>query len=312
MAFELGSQGKRDREVAQALNTAGYRTGGNRGNRPFAKDSVRDILNNRFYLGELQNGSGGWLKGKHHPFINQEVFDKTQGERAKRRHIGSNRIRARARTYSLSGIIWCKYCRSKVHIHQNSTGKPRIYCGSKARGFDCESKSTFLEVYEAQIEWYLENFIIPEDYKEKIIEAHRKLQASYDDTISRRSTLERRLQKVKELYKWGHVSKDGYFADYNEIQKELKTLTIPDDKGKTLEKLAHFLANVADAWKEGTQEQRNKMANLLFEEIWIEDNKVAAIKPTDELRPFFQLSYEEHLQKSNKRPRGDSNPRSPP
>ena len=218
-------------------------------------------------------------------------------ERAKRRHIGSNRIRARARTYSLSGLIWCKYCRSKVHIHQNSIGKPRVYCGSKARGFDCESKSTFLEVYEAQIQWYLENFIIPEDYKEKIIEAHRKLLAAYDDTINRQNTLERRLQKIKELYQWGHMSKDEYLADYSEIQKELKILTMPDDKGKTLEKLAHFLANVAEVWKEETQEQRNKMANVLLEEIWIEDNKVVAIKPRDELRPFFQLSYEEHLKK---------------
>jgi site-specific DNA recombinase len=312
LAFELAAQGKSDREVAIALNTAGYRTAGNRGNRPFAKDSVRDMLKNRFYLGELPDGNGGWLKGKHRSFISQELFDRAQAERTKRRHTASNRIRARARTYSLSGLIWCKYCRSKVHIHQNSTGKPRAYCSSKARGFDCESKSTFLEVYEAQIQWYLGNFIVPEDYKGKIIEAQRKLQASYDDTVSRRNTLERRLQKIKELYKWGHMSKGEYLADYNEIQKELETLVTPDDRGKTLQKLAHFLANVADAWKEGTQEQRNKMANVLFEQIWIEDNKVAEVKPRDELRPFFQLSYEEHLQKSNKRPRGDSNPRSPP
>ena len=89
--------------------------------------------------------------------------------------------------------MWCKYCRSKVYIHQNSSGKPRVYCGSKARGFDCESKSTFLEVYEAQIQWYLKSFIIPEDYREKIIEAHRKLQTAYDDTIKRRNTLDHRL-----------------------------------------------------------------------------------------------------------------------
>jgi hypothetical protein len=50
------------------------------------------------------------------------------------------------------------------------------------------------------------------------------------------------------------------------------------------------------------------MANVLFEQIWIEDNKVAEVKPRDELRSFFQLSYEEHLQKSNKRPRRDLNP----
>ena len=80
MAFKLASRGKTDREVAQALNTAGYRTAGNRGSRPFAKDSVRDMLKNRFYLGELQNGNGRWLKGKHRPFISQEVFDIAQGE----------------------------------------------------------------------------------------------------------------------------------------------------------------------------------------------------------------------------------------
>ena len=124
--------------------------------------------------------------------------------------------------------------------------------------------------------------------------------------------LGRRLEKVKDMYKWGHMSKDEYLADYGEIQKELKMLTVPDDKGKTLEKLAHFLANVANAWEEGTQEQKNRMANVLFEQIWMVDNKVTEVKPRDELRPFFQLSYEEHLQKSNKRPRGDSNPRSPP
>ncbi len=294
MAFELASQGEMDREAAQALNTAGYRTAGNRGNRPFAKDSVRGMLKNRFYVGELQDGNGGWLKGKQGPFIKQEVFDLAQEERAKRRHNVSSKIRIKARTYSLSGLVWCKYCNSKVHIHQNSSGKPRVYCGSKAKGFDCKSKSTFLEVYEAQIQWYLENFIIPEDYREKILEAHRKLEASYDDTINRRSTLERRLQKIKELYKWGHMSKDDYLADYSEIQKELKMLTIPDDKGKTLKKLACFLANVANAWKEGTQEQRNKMANVLFEQIWLEDNNVVSIKPRAELEPFFKINFESH------------------
>jgi len=87
MAFEVASQGKTDRAVAQALNTAGYRTAGNRGNRPFAKDSVRDMLKNRFYLGELQDGNGGWLKGKHRPFISQELFDRAQGEREQREDI---------------------------------------------------------------------------------------------------------------------------------------------------------------------------------------------------------------------------------
>ena len=97
-------------------------------------------------------------------------------------------------------------------------------------------------------------------------------------------------------------------SSISDIQNELKTITPPTNKAKTLERLAHFLSNVADAWKEGSPEQRNQMTNILFERIWIEDNKVTAVEPRSELRPFFQISYEEHIKKSMKRPRGDSNP----
>jgi hypothetical protein len=54
----------------------------------------------------------------------------------------------------------------------------------------------------------------------------------------------------------------------------------------------------------GTQEQLNRMANVLFEQIWIEDSRVIEVKPRDELKTFFQLSFEEHLEKSIWRPRG--------
>lgn len=47
------------------------------------------------------------------------------------------------------------------------------------------------------------------------------------------------------------------------------------------------------------------VCNVLFEQIWIEDSRVIEAKPRDELKPFFQLSFEEHLEKSIWRPRGD-------
>ena len=62
-AFELAGQGRSDREVAQVLNARGYRTVGNRGNRPFGNSSVRHMLTNRFYLGYLPDGERGWIEG---------------------------------------------------------------------------------------------------------------------------------------------------------------------------------------------------------------------------------------------------------
>ncbi len=67
LAFTLAAGGKTDREIARALNDAGYRTTGNRGANPFTKDTVRPMLQNRFYLGELPDGEGGWLPASTRP-----------------------------------------------------------------------------------------------------------------------------------------------------------------------------------------------------------------------------------------------------
>ena len=59
--------------------------------------------------------------------------------------------------------------------------------------------------------------------------------------------------------------------------------------------MVHFLVNVADAWQEDNQGQRNKLARVLFEEIRLDSGgKVVAVKPRPELEPFFKLSYECH------------------
>jgi hypothetical protein len=59
-AFELYSIANvSDREIAHCLNEEGYRTTGNWGIRPFENDTVRPMLQNRFYLGETQY-KGKW------------------------------------------------------------------------------------------------------------------------------------------------------------------------------------------------------------------------------------------------------------
>jgi hypothetical protein len=62
-----------------------------------------------------------------------------------------------------------------------------------------------------------------------------------------------------------------------------------------LKRLAEFLANVAEVWREANQEQKNKLARVLFEEIKLDNGgKIVVVKPRPELEPFFKLSYECH------------------
>ena len=52
-------------------------------------------------------------------------------------------------------------------------------------------------------------------------------------------------------------------------------------------------SDLRPTWTAATQEQRNKLARALFDQVWVEDDVVVAVKPGPELEPFFQLNYEE-------------------
>ena len=56
--------------------------------------------------------------------------------------------------------------------------------------------------------------------------------------------------------------------------------------------MSGFLGNVSAAWEEATPEQRNRLAGALFDLIWVRNERVVAVRPRPELRPFFQISEE--------------------
>jgi len=90
------------------------------------------------------------LKGKHEPFISEELFSAVQEIRA-RRSKPRRIINARARTYSLSTLIRCDQCGSKMRIQMSPKGRARIYCAGRAEGLGCKNKGTFLDIYEARL-----------------------------------------------------------------------------------------------------------------------------------------------------------------
>ncbi|MFC1994468.1 recombinase family protein [Chloroflexota bacterium] len=308
MAFNLVAQGKSIRGVAIALNEVGYKTTGTHGPRPFSVDTVKYMLKNRFYIGDIPDGNRGWIKAKHKPFIELQLFEEVQTLRA-RRAAKPRTIRLDASVYSLSGVALCAECGSTLRSFKGK-GRVRLACNGRLRGGSCPQPSSFLEIYEKQLAAYLGAFHIPPDYQKKIMEAHSNLQSAYDSD-KRKAALETRLRRVKELYEWGHKTKEEYLADCSEIRHELQKILPEKLNVDVLVKLADFLRDIRSAWKQASQEARNRLATTLFEAVWIKDRKVVAVTPRSEFKPFFDLQY---AGKSNyvlqMRPRRDSNPRS--
>jgi hypothetical protein len=121
------------------------------------------------------------------------------------------------------------------------------------------------------------------------------------------------LQRLKDLYQWGHKSRQECLNECAVIRSELASLGPMANYAESLERLAAFLNNVGLAWAEADQRQWNALARSLFEAVWIQDQKVLAVAPRPEFRPFFDLQYKGVPRDVlHWRPRGDSNPRSPP
>ena len=158
-------------------------------------------------------------------------------------------------------------------------GEPRLGCYHRQKGWGCTQKSSNLSVYEAQIRDYLGAFHIPKDYQERILEYHRKLESAYSD-------------------EWGDYTRAEYESRKEAVARQLEALAPRLTETDHLDKLARFLGDVPSGWDAATQEQRNKLARALVDEVWVKDQVVVAVKPRPELEPFFRLNYEEFVKEN--------------
>jgi site-specific DNA recombinase len=328
LAFRQCADGKSDREVANELNEAGFRTSGNRGQNLFTKDTVCRLLQNRFYLGELPDGPG-WMAGAHEPLLDDDLFDRAQtARRANRRSFAPRSVAPNRRTHSLSGLGICGYCGGRLHITTDRHGKARVYCYRGRQAARCGQRSTFLDGFEAQIATYLGTFQLPDETVLDVIRMYDQASALSNDAESRRRAIEGRLERIRELYKWGDLTRSAYASERDNLDAELTTLRGNTDRATMLTEAAALLRDLPAAWEAASPDQRNRLARLVFESVEVKDDQLVAVIAQPDFAPFFLASNGDLSQfKTNEndteepvsssevmtgRKRRDSNPRSQP
>jgi site-specific DNA recombinase len=285
LAFEAAGRGSSDRAVAVVLNERGYRTSGNRGHNLFSKDTVRPLLQNRFYLGELPDGNGGWLPGAHEPLLDDALFVAAK-EARERRATNPLPVKSRARTYSLSGLLRCQHCGGTLHLHQDK-GRARAYCYRARQGPKCAQRSTFLDVYETQILDYLSSFTLPDDLQNALHQVQTRSRDGMADVTEQRGRLERQLTNVRTLFELGDLSKEEYVQRREQLVRQRDGLRATDEWEGILAQAATFLSDLPAAWRAADNAQRNALARMLFVQIRVNDDWVVAVEPQPSFAPFF-------------------------
>lgn len=172
---------------------------------PFARDTVRGMLANRFYLGEVPMFVPGssrrvraWVKGQHEPLIDVSVFEAARGC-IEGRSTATCADRRNASVYGLSGLLRCAQCRERMRVARTEKGRVRHRCRSKAQGLGCSGRGSFLDVYEGQVLADLAGFTLPGEWRRLVLAEATQDRHSPDVSESQRQRPASRLLELREL-----------------------------------------------------------------------------------------------------------------
>ncbi len=283
-AFDAYATGKyTDKQVAELLNTLNLLTRRGRG---WSKDSVRDFLQNEFYLG-LVKYHGDLLPGQHEAIINQETFDACQQVRASH-HAAPRSHATHFKTYLLAGLLRCVQCdqtlRSQSSVHY------RYYRDMTAgRGLSCPDSGLSIkaETVEAEVGAVLSGMRLKDEWQAEI----RSALASEDERarlLERRRFLEGKLRRLGVAYVDGVVAEAEYQRERSAVQAELAGLVVPENVAVVVAGL--YLETLSELWAAATLEEQKQIAQIVLEAVYydLRRQRVTELAPKPVFLPLFR------------------------
>lgn len=300
MAFEAYATGKYGyADIARLLSENGYRS---KSGRPFSKDTIREILRNRIYLGEVRyqetrrNSDGKrnfsaptqWFKGQHEAIIDQELFESCQQIRETR--YAHHQSPSRYNPYRLRGLVYCHRCCSNpiasadfrswgkmICQTQHRTENSYYRCNSKWAGvISCEQGGVRTHVIDEQVLSILTSLRPPDNWRKQII-------STVSEIIGEKN-LEERLKEISGTiermdFRWDNgfiTDKADYLEKRLKLQQELEQLTPVQDE---LDQAADLLENFRRHWDDCSSdtEKQHQLIKLIVERVYVEDDVVVAM-----------------------------------
>ena len=286
MAYGLYATGQyTDREVAQALNEAGYRTrphwAGLNPERIWTKDVIRETLQKPFYLGEVTY-KGERFPGQHQPIISDEIWRRCQLIR-KDKYSRPTHTKRSNRTYLLAGILHCDSCGQRMRAGSGSGY--RYYRDMPDRRLHGCAPGIRAEEIERQLEDEVVPMIqLPDDWRSRIL-AHFTGDTVHSMPKPDTASLLERQERLKELYEWGDINRAEYKRKAASIEAKL-ALSRPPKLREAL-KAGELLREFGKVWSAARPEEKKRMLGLMFQAVYQKDKQIVALAPNQSFYPAF-------------------------
>ncbi|MEA3310172.1 MAG: recombinase family protein [Chloroflexota bacterium] len=293
LAFETYASGTHSfRDVAAELNQAGYQPRG-RGKRAlahFSKDTVDDMLKNRFYLGKVSY-HGEWYPGKHPAIITPELFARCQQARERRRSRHGTTARRGSRVYPLAGLARCARCGERMR-GSGSSGRRYYRDPARDKGIDCDQLMVRALDAELALGEFLDQVVLPEDWQAQVI---TRIEADFgrpQDIQREKQRLKRAADKLTTIFQVTEMSKREFERQYRALQLQLQALKPPELPD--MEQAAELLQDFGTLWATATREEQRELAHTLLTSVYldVDDGPVVAVEPRPEFEGLFALLRE--------------------
>jgi site-specific DNA recombinase len=298
MAFEHYATGRYSfQRIADLLNDSGFRT---RRRRRFSKDTVTDMIRNRFYTGKVvyregHRGSTGEIcDGLHEPIISEELWEATFRVR-KRHHHASRGLQRKVRPYLLSRIAHCHICGRKLRAQSSGSGGRHKYYRemSYARGYDdCPNSQIGVRAnrLHEQIGAIVRRLHLPPDWQEELAQ----IIGEDDETAilqNRRARLIASRRRLKEAYIHGDFEEDEdiYRRELEAIRRELDQIPTEDDLLQ-IRQAAEILVSLGEVWDEANPAEQCDLVQLMLRDVQVDvaQGRVLFLRTTAPFIPLFR------------------------
>ena len=315
LAFEWHTTGQySDGDIAERLNEyvhtlsdgteVSFRTKGRWGRGVpgrFSKDSVRDTLQNPYYVGKVpyygcdekdqkrkRGDYAALYSGLHEPLVDEKTFERSLEIRRLMSHHPRTRGNVLERIYVLSGILRCGYCGELMRAHSSNHGVRYYRDKSQVQHLsDCPQQYVHADDVEAQFDRIVQSIELSPHWREQVVAAlHPDLDA--DEIREREQAIEARFERAKRLYIDGDIGAAQYEREKMACRANLSDLrpACYDDIIST----AALLESASENWSKLTPLQKKKRSRTMFTTVLIRGTKLLAGKPTEACYALIQHS----------------------
>ncbi len=294
MAFENYAIGRYTyQEIAELLNTGGYRT--SKGRR-FSKDAIAQMLRNPFYMGKVVYRSHPTneteiFDGQHTAIVSEELWMRCKMVRDA--HGSSSRaVQKPFRVYLLSQLARCDVCQRSLRSQGAESGTYYRETSYQRGYLDCPHQrlGTRTELVDAYMDAIIEAIQLPDDWLQEIRE-----QIGEDEELfsirRKRQRLEAERKRLKQLYIGGDFEEDIdlYKKESERIRRELDNIPTYDQLDG-LKSTILVVQSLHETWGKAEPADRRDLLRLMLRKVWVDvtEDRLVALQPKAFLYPIFR------------------------